>query len=134
MVPPDETLRSVSPETLETITVEFSDGIAERVTPKVVDPPSGTSRKYLVTNRISESLSTSDAVSKLSGNPGLEQVMVALSFPVFGSSAAERVTSWSTFQFPLSNTSVEPPVTERSESPDVRATVTVRAEPGSMES
>src|SRR5262245_37868436 len=126
-VAPAVTDRSVSPDNRATFTVMLLVGADANLTPNCALASSLTFRVVtLVWIAIAaESLSTSFAVTSAFGSPVAEARKTAEPFVVSASSAALIVTFWNVLKLVGVNVNVAPAVTERSVSPDSRATFTV---------
>src|SRR5262245_45437090 len=127
-VAPPLTDKSVSPDTRATLTMTLPAGAADNLTPNCALPPSFTVNVVtLVWIAIGGggSLSTSFAVSSIGGRPVREARMTAEPFAESASSAALIVTFWNVPKLVGVKVKVAPPVTDRSVSPEFRATFTV---------
>src|SRR5262247_1551303 len=126
-VAPPLTDRSVSPDARATFTVTLLAGAEANLTPNCALAPSLTfSVVTLVWIAIAAgSLSTSFAVTSTFGSPVEETRKTAEPFVESASSAALIVTFWNVPKLAGVKVNVAPAVTERSVSPDNRATFTV---------
>src|SRR5215468_5743207 len=126
-VAPPVTDRSVSPESRATFTVTLLAGAEANLTPNCALAPSLTFNvATLVWIAITAgSLSTSLTLTSALVRPVPEARMTAVPFVESASSAALIVTFWNAPKLAGVNVNVAPVVTERSVSPDNRATFTV---------
>src|SRR5262245_40179882 len=126
-VAPAVTDRSVSPDNRATFTVTLLVGADANLTPNCALAPSLTFRVVtLVCIAIAaESLSTSFAVTSASGSPVAEERKPDGPVVVSASSGGSFEIFWNVLKLVGVNVNVAPAVTERSVSPDSRATFTV---------
>ena len=122
---PPLTDRSVSPEARATLTVTSAAGWNASFTVKVLVRPSVTDTAVDDTTSDCVSLSASVPVTLTVVSPLDVTSNTADPFVRSTSSAAASVTVCAVFQFAVVNVSELPPLTDRSVSPEARATLTV---------
>src|SRR5262249_26908365 len=124
-VAPALTVKSVSPDNRATFTVTLFAGAEANLTPNCAEAPSLTFSVVTLVWITMGSLSTSLTLTSALVRFVPEARKTAVPFAVSASSAALIVTFWNVPKLAGVNVNVAPPLTDRSVSPDSRATFTV---------